>query len=179
MTGAIVLSPAQAHLEMSLWHVEAESIKTSDLYVWLSECGLPHEVTTRLHELATYTKKVGSKVFAVGKVILVKIIEFVKAHPKLVAGVGIGIAIGLAVNHLVSSIPYVGYLLAPLTTALATTLGIVVFGIAGHRSDKRDQGKEIQNGIFGVAEDVVEVVVAFFQLIVDVFNVVFLNAITA
>lgn len=178
MTGQIV-TQAQANLKMALWQVDAESVKSSDLYVWLSECGLPHEVTIRLHELATYTKKVGDKVFAVGKIILLKIIEFVKAHPNLVAGVGIGVAIGLAVNYLVSCIPYVGQFLAPLATALATTLGITVFGIAGHRVDKRAQGKEVQAGIIGIAEDVVEIVVAFFQLVADVFNIVFQNVINA
>ena len=70
-------------------------------------------------------------------------------------------------------------LLAPLAAALAAKFGIVVFGIAGHRLDKRAQGKEVQNGLMGFAEDIVEIVQAFFQLMVDVFNVVFQNVITA
>jgi hypothetical protein len=179
MTGQVVLSQAQANLKMSLWQVEAEVVNSSDLYVWLSECGLPHEVAIRLHDLTTYTEKVGNKVFAVGKIILLKIIEFVNAHPALVAGFGMGITVGIVVNHLVSSIPGIGYLLAPLATALATTLGIFIFGVAGHRVDKRTQGKEVQEGIIGIAEDVIEIVVVFFQLLADVFNIVFRNVITS
>lgn len=36
MTGQII-SQAQVNLKMSLWQVEADSIKSSDLYVWLLE----------------------------------------------------------------------------------------------------------------------------------------------
>lgn len=178
MTGQILSQP-QANLKMSLWQVEADSMQSNDLYVWLHDSGLPHEVTIRLHELVTYTKKVGSKVFAVGKIVLLKIIEFVKAHPYLVIGVGIGMTVGAAVSFLVSSIPFIGSLLAPLAMTLTTTLGVVVFGVAGHRIDKRTKGKEVHNGIIGFAEDITEIVAAFFQLLTDVFNIVYCNVITA
>lgn len=169
MTGQMV-SQAQANLKMALWQVDAESMSSRDLYVWLNDAGLPYEVTTRLHELATYTKKVGSKFFAVGKIILIKIIEFVKAHSYLATGV----AVGAAVGFLVSAIPFIGPLLAPLATAL----GIVIFGIAGHRVDKRSQGKEVNSGILGVAEDIIEIAAAFFKLLAEVFNIIFRNTIT-
>ncbi len=165
------LSLAQANLKMSLWQVEANSISSSELYVLLNELGLSHEITIRLHELATYTKKVSNKFIHVGKILLLKIIEFIKAHPYLATGVAIGAAVGYLVNY----IPFIGPILAPLATAL----GIVFFGIAGHRLDKRNQGQEVQNGILGIAEDVIEVAVAFFKLLTDVFNVVFCNVITA
>ena len=42
------------------------------------------QIINKLHELVTYTKKAGNKVFAIGKIILIKIIEFVKAHAHLV-----------------------------------------------------------------------------------------------
>lgn len=178
MTGQIV-SQAQANLKMALWQADAGSMSSSDLYVWLNDSGLPYEVTIRLHELANYTQIAGNKVFDCGKIILIKIIEFVKAHPSLVAGVGIGVTLGVAVNYLVSSIPFIGTLLAPLAAVLAATFGVVVFGIAGHRLDKRAQGKEVHNGLMGFAEDIVEIVKAFFQLMVDIFNLVFQNVVTA
>jgi hypothetical protein len=102
MTGQ-ALSLAQANLKMSLWQVDADAMSSSELYMWLNDTGLPHEVTIRLHELATYTKKVSNKVIHIGKIILIKIIEFVKAHPHL----AIGVAIGAAVGYLVNSIPLI------------------------------------------------------------------------
>lgn len=176
MTGQMLSQP-QANLKISLWQVEATSTTSNELYIWLHDSGLPDEISLRLHELATYTRKANGKVFAIGKIILLKIIEFVKAHPHLVLGCGVGVAVGAAVNFLVNSIPFVGPLLAPLATALSTTLGIVIFGLAGHRVDKRTQGKEVRDGIIGYAEDIIEIVAGFFQLLADVFNIVFYNVI--
>lgn len=167
MTGQIV-STAQANLKMALWQVDADSMSSSELYAWLVDSGLPHEVTIRLHELASYTKKSGNKVLAVGKIILLKIIEFIKAHPNLAMGVALGAAVGLLVN----SVPVLGSVLAPL----ATVLGITIGAIAGHRLDK---GKEVNEGIIGVAQDLIEITRGFFKLFIDVFNVIFRNVITA
>jgi len=159
----------QANLELALMQVEADSVKNNDLYVWLINGGLPHEIATRLYELITFTKKVGSKVIDIGKIILLKIIEFVKAHPKLVTGIGIGVAIGAAVNFLVNSIPFIGPVLAPLAAALTTAFGVVI-SVAGHRLDKQTQGKEVSAGIIGFAEEIVEIVHDFFVLFADIFN---------
>jgi len=167
MTGQIV-STAQANLKMALWQVDADSMTSSDLYAWLVDSGLPHEVTIRLHELASYTKKSGNKVLAIGKIILIKIIEFIKAHPNLAMGVALGAAVGLLVN----SVPVLGSVLAPL----ATVLGITIGAIAGHRLDK---SKEINEGIIGVAQDIIEIAREFFKLFIDVFNAIFRNVITA
>ena len=172
------LSLPQAYLKMALWQVDADSTSSSDFYVWLNDSGLSHEVSIRLYELATYTKKAGNKVFAVGKIVLLKIIEFVKAHPNLVIGAGIGAAVGAAVASLITSIPFLGPLLAPLGAALGLT--ITAFGaIAGHRLDKRAQGKEVSGGIIGIAEDIIGIASSFFQILIEVFNAVFRNVITA
>ena len=162
------LSLPQANLKMALWQVDADAMSSSDLYVWLNDTGLPHEVSIRLHELATYTKKAGNKVLLIGKILLIKIIEFVKAHPNLAIGAAVGVVVGILAN----SIPFVGPLLAPL----ATVLGIPIGAIAGHRLDR---GKEVSDGIIGIAQDIIEIAKAFFQLMIDVFNTIFCNVITA
>ena len=164
-----VVSSAQANLKMSLWQVEAESIKSSDLYVWLNQSGLSSEVAIRLQELVSFTKKVGAKVLAVGKIVLIKIIEFVKAHPFLVTGAGIGAAVGAAVAGMITAIPFLGQLLAPVAMALGITIA-VIGAVAGHNLDKRFQG-------FG--DDIFEIAQEFFKLVADVFNTIFRNVITA
>jgi len=162
------LSLPQANLKMALWQVDADAMSSTDLYVWLNDIGLPHEVSIRLHELATYTKKAANKVLLIGKILVIKIIEFVKAHPHL----AIGVAVGVAVEILANSIPFVGPLLAPLATAL----GIPIGAIAGHRLDR---GKEVSDGIIGIVQEIIEIAKDFFQLLIDVFNTIFRNVITA
>ncbi len=167
------LSWAQGNLELALFQSEATLISNNELYVWLANSELPQEIIIRLRQLTTYTKKVGQKVFAVGKIILLKLIQFIKQHPHLVTGIGMGATLGLSVQYLVSSIPFIGAILAPVAGAISATLGIAILGIAGHRLDKRSQGLKISNGIIGIAEDAIEITKVFFEFIADVFNTVF------
>ncbi|NEO99344.1 MAG: hypothetical protein F6K58_11810 [Symploca sp. SIO2E9] len=166
---AKALSTAQANIKIALWQVEADSITSDELYVWLVDSGLPYEVTIRLHEIVTYTKKIAGKVFAIGKIVLIKIIEFVKAHPFLVTGLSIGAVVGAAVAALITSIPILGQLLAPVAAGLG--IAITITGaVIGHRMDKR---------FSGVGDDIYEIAREFFKLFVDIINVFLGKVITA
>ncbi len=163
------LSKGQANLKLALWNAQAESTKSSEVYAQLQELSLPKEFISRLHELITFTKKVGGKVFAVGKIVLLKILEFVKAHPFLVVGAGIGAVVGAAIAGLITSIPFLGQFLAPLAAALGITV-TAIGAVVGYRLDKQFQG---------VGEDIAEIVQQFFSLLGDVFNTVFRGVVTA
>ncbi|NJN75084.1 MAG: hypothetical protein HC796_00975 [Synechococcaceae cyanobacterium RL_1_2] len=173
------LKLAQSNLELSLLQATADSFTSNEIYVWLVDIDVPKEIANKLHELITYTKKIGKKVFNIGKIVLIKIIEFVKAHPHLVAGIGIGLSIGLAVQTLVNAIPFIGPVLSPLAGALTCILGITILGLAGHRLDKKAQEKQVSNNFMGMAEDIVEIAKEFFTFIADIFNTIFAEVITA
>jgi hypothetical protein len=162
-----VLTPAQANFDMALWNAEAESVSSSDLYLWLRESGLPSEVAIRLQNLVGTVTKVGSKAISVGKIILIKVIEFAKAHPNL----AIGIAIGAAIGVLVSMIPFLGVYLAPIATVISSTIG----AIAGHRLDKLDKGQVVNSSsdLIVIGQDVIEIAKEFFKLLIGIFNMVF------
>lgn len=157
------LSIAQANLKLALWNAEAETVKGSELYIQLQALGLPEEVVSRLHEILNYTKKVAGRVFSIGKIVLIKIIEFVKAHPFLVVGAGIGAVVGGAIASLITSIPFLGQLLAPVAAMLGITI-TAMGAVVGHRLDKQFQG---------VGQDLAEIAQNFFALLADVFDRVF------
>lgn len=159
------LSIAQAHLKLALWNAEAELVKSSELYIQLQELGLPEEVVSRLHQILTHTKKAAGKIFSVGKIVLIKIIEFVKAHPFLVLSAGIGAVVGVAIAGLVTSIPFLGQLLAPVAAMLGITI-TAIGAIVGHRLDKQFQG---------VGQDLMEIAQHFFALLADILGSVFLS----
>ncbi|MEG4197343.1 hypothetical protein [Microcoleus sp. Pol12A5] len=163
------LSKGQANLKLALWNAQANSTKSSEVYAQLQELNLPKEFISRLHELITFTKKVGGKVFAVGKIVLLKILEFVKAHPFLVVGAGIGAVVGAAIAGLITSVPFLGQVLVPVAAALGITV-TVMGAVVGYRLDKQFPN---------VGEDVGEIVKDFFSLFADVFNIVFRNVVTA
>jgi hypothetical protein len=163
------LSMAQANLKLALWNVEANSVTSSELYAQIQGLGLPEEVTSRLHELVNFTQRVASKVFAIGKIVLLKILEFVKAHPFLIAGAGIGAVIGSAIAGLITAIPFLGPILAPIAAILGITI-TVAGAVIGHKLDKQFQG---------VGEDIVEIAQQFFSLLTSVINMTFRDVIIA
>lgn len=159
------LTPAQANLEIILINAEAESVPSSNLYLWLRESGLPSEVAIRLQSFVDTTTQVVGGVISVGKIVLLKIIDFVKANPHT----AIGISIGAAVGALSGMIPLLGPYLAPVAVAIGATLGAV----AGHRSDKIARSEVVNTGFIAVAQDIIEIAKAFFTLLADIFNLVF------
>lgn len=157
------LSPAQAQLKLALLNAEAGAVNSSDIYLELQTFDLPPEVTSRLHDLLQVTKQVGSKVMPIGKVVLLQILEFIKQHPFLVTSLGVGAVIGTAVAGIISSIPLLGALLAPLAAVLGITI-TVISGVVGYELDKSFQG---------VGQSIVEMAELFFRLLANILNTVF------
>lgn len=156
----IPITIPQARLELALWQAETDLVSNSDFYLQLRELGLPSEVAIRLKELLEIVKPIGDKVISIGKIIALKLIDFVKKHPNL----AVGIALGAAVFLLVSLIPFLGPLLSPI----ALTLGITIGAVAGHRLDKAQGGKTNSDlGFIDAVQDVIEIARSFFQLFID------------
>jgi uncharacterized membrane protein len=168
-----ILSEAQAFLKFELWHMAAESIRSSEIYSRLQELRLPTEVVDVLYGLIDKTKKIGDRVFNIGKIVLLKVIDFVKAHPFLSLGIASGIFVGQniiivghAITGLISYIPFLGNLLTPILatiTAILGTIPSVVAAMLGHRLDKK---------IPDIGQSVDEIVKLFFSLLIEVFNTV-------
>lgn len=157
--GSTVTLP-QARLDLALWQADADMSSSSDLYIRLTEMGLPSEVVIRLKSVLEIVKPIGDKMISIGKIIGLKLIEFIEQHPRLATGV----ALGAAVSLLIASIPFLGPILAPI----ALLLGITVFATAGHRMDMAQGGNMNSDlGLIAVAQDVIEIARAFFHLFID------------
>lgn len=150
----------QAALELALWQAEADSVSSSVLYVWLRECGMPSEIAIRLKDLIDVTTRIGDKIVSLGRVIAIKLIEFIKQHPNL----AVGMALGAVISSLIAAIPFLGPILAPI----AIPLGITVGAIAGHRMDKAAVGKmNSEVGVIQLTQDVIEIAREFFKLFIE------------
>lgn len=154
------LTPLQAKLELALWQADADIVSSSELYRRLTAMGLPSEVAIRLRDLLAIVKPIGDTLIGIGKIIVVKLIAFVEQHPDLATG----LALGAAVSALIAAIPVLGPLLAPI----ALPLGITVGALAGHRLDKAEgDGMTGGMGLLEIAQDVIEIARAFFQLFAE------------
>jgi hypothetical protein len=148
------LTLVEANLELALLQVEADSVSSSDLYLWLRESGLPPEIAIRLKDLIDFTKKVGEKILSLGKIIVMKLIEFARKNPNLI----IGMALGASLSFLVSAVPYLG----PILALVAAPFGIAVGALAGHRMDMGRTDKSI--GLIEITQDTISLAKEFFAL---------------
>ncbi|GHU33387.1 hypothetical protein AGMMS50256_25220 [Betaproteobacteria bacterium] len=160
-TQVVVLTRAQAELELDLLELEAEEVEDGMLFAKLRSLEIPREVAIRLEALAGVTRKVGGKLVAIGKIIILKLIEFVEKHPNM----AVGIALGAALSTLITAIPVLGPLLAPVALAL----GVAVGGIAGHGVDK---GVTSPVEVIAITQDVIEIARVFFAWLIALFRAV-------
>ena len=159
----------QANLQLSLWNAEAENTLEDDIMAKLLALGVPPEVVTRLREFWNYTKRVGEKLVSIGKIVTLKIIEFIEAHPHLAIGAALGAAVGVFIHQ----VPILGQVLAPLATCIGAFVGATI----GHGLDKNAKGTErLPASIGALINDAAEVAMLFFRLLITVLNAVLLKA---
>jgi len=113
------LPPEVALFELSMLNAERIQSEFDDVVVEGVKRGIPLEILTRLKDIWEATQNIAGEIIAIGKIIVMAIIDFFKANPTLTAGM----ALGAAVSSLVLMIPVIGPLLLPLTTLVASVYG--------------------------------------------------------
>ena len=108
------LSPQEGMLELSMINAEVKERDFTETIVELLNRNIPTEIVTRLKELWEATKTLAGEVIRIGKIIVHKIIDFVRANPNLT----VGLALGAAVSSLVGMVPFIGASIQPLATAI-------------------------------------------------------------
>jgi len=154
-TNTIPLQPKDALFELTLLNAEYIDDEFDDVLVASLKRNIPPEILTRLMELWTQTKEVAGEVIAIGKIIVRKIIDFLLDNPKLTMGIALGAALGV----LVSSIPFIGSILAPLVATLSILYGAYVGAMM-------QKGEITDSPVAGA----IEVASMFFELLVAIFN---------
>lgn len=137
------MSPSQARLKLTILDKQAEAKNSYEFYLQMKNLGLPDEVIEILERILKVTSKVAGKVIAIGKIIVIKMLEYVSKHPLQVAGLALGLtttyALGMAVHGLFALIPtlakwkIIGGLLAKLallTAKLCQTLFVPIMVVA-------------------------------------------------
>jgi hypothetical protein len=149
---------------MALMSMESKAKQKTSLDVFneFLEMGFSNEVITGLKEISLRTATdISGKVIEVGKIIVIKIIDFIKEN----SGIAIGIALGAALGALTAFIPFIGPIIAPFMTKL----GAIAGGLIGNKI----QNAPKNNGLTGEIENIKEVSVKFFNLLKDIFKAIF------
>jgi hypothetical protein len=148
------LTTQEALLDVSIMNAEVSEASFTDIYIDLSEKGLPIEIITRLEGIWNKTKVIGGHAVQIGKIIVMKIIDFMRNN----SGLALGLAIGAAISAIIGMIPFIGHYLQELTQPLVITLS----ALCGYQF-------ETGNSIF---ESAMTLAKNFFQLFADIFNTI-------
>ena len=154
------LTHAEARIELALLDGKTLSMDRTDAFVRFTNAGIPPEIIFRLEELWEATRIIGKKVIHIGRIVVLEIVRFIEENPNL----AIGVALGAAVGSLTSLVPFVGYLLAPISVAVGAFIG----GMAGARLDR---GQKPGDGVIGLTQEVIILANKFFSLLASIFNV--------
>jgi hypothetical protein len=121
-TNAVNLTIDQRMALMSM-ESKAKQKTSLDLFREFSEMGFSDEVISGLKAVAQKTAiDISGKVIEVGKIVIIKVIEFVKKNKEIAKGMAIGAIIGA----MSAFIPFIGPLLAPLLTQVGILAGAVI-----------------------------------------------------
>jgi hypothetical protein len=149
------MDSSEGLLQLSIINAESRDETFTDASVYLLSRSAPAELVTRLDDLWYKTQDIGGELVNIGRIIVCKIVDFVRANPNMV----IGIAIGAAAGFLVNVIPFIGPLLAPL----AMTAGAVIGAFTGVQMDSNNPNASMFENAITVAK-------AFFCLLAEVFQ---------
>lgn len=150
----------KAELDILLLNATSNDINKLDIISEFINRGLPIEIVTRLESLWDMTKTIANDIINVGKIILIKIWEFIKENVNM----AIGIAIGVAIGSLVALVPFFGPFLAPISMLLGGFIGAV----NGEKLDRIAKGEDVSNDS-GIIASSIRIAKKFFKLFADIF----------
>lgn len=131
---------SQAIQEFESINIQMVGARFAEVAEDLWERDLPLEIITRLKEVWRKTLLVGGRIIPLGKLIVLKIWDFIRANP----GLALGIVLGAAIGALVNLIPLLGAWLSPLTISV----GALVGAARGHHLDRLNTGEPATHDTF-------------------------------
>jgi hypothetical protein len=166
--GERTMNKNQATFKVLLLQAEASKLDKTETMAFLSNNGIPLEVITRMNFLWEEVLEIGGQVINIGKIIMMKLIQFIKENPNMVIGLAIGVALGMLAN----AVPFIGQFIAPILSAVLGTIGM----LHGHRLDKIANGEYVGDSLM---EDAITITKKFWGLFYEIFNSLMIKPIMA
>lgn len=161
-----------AQIELLAMHGKAEKLDNTDRFTFLLNAGIPKEIITRLEELLEVSIKIGSTIVNFGKIIIMKLIEFIKENPHLTIGMILGVYFGTVMELPVME--YIPDMAIELLNAISFYALLFIGAIAGVMKDTSiDQGipndsKNMIQGVLATAGDLIGVIKIVLKKFIDI-----------
>ena len=125
-------------------------------------------VRSYLTRLWDYTVHVSGSIVEIGKIVLNKIVDFIKENPNMAFGAALGAIAGAMASIFIGWIPFVGQALS----ALCVAGGMLIGAIAGNRMDRVERGEYVDDSIMSIFGDIISVAKKFIQFFVDIIQTI-------
>ena len=156
-----------AKMELLALESRVSQFNELDFITDLTNKGLANEIVTRLQLIGEKVSYIADQSFQIGKIILMKLWDFIKENPNLTIGFAIGLGLAILSGMIVNLVPYIGAWLAGIVTPLVALITIPIGTLKGHRLDKLIKGEIVADSIM---EDLITIVKKLWNLLVDIFK---------
>lgn len=121
---------------------------------------IPSEIRMRLINLCQTTRRIGGKTVRVGKIVVINILDAIRKNPNT----AIGVVLAACISVLVTQIPWLGLILAPIVAILSGWL----FAASGYRLDRQERGENVDGS--SILGDAIKLMRAFLAFLIAVFQ---------
>jgi Zn-dependent protease len=163
------MEKVKAEFELLGMQAKAAKLEELEFVTLFTNLGLPQEVITRLQALFYEVKVIAGQTINIGKIILMKLMEFVKENQNMAIGLAIGIGISVLASALAAAVPLFGSFLAGIAFTITALIAIPLGALRGHRLDKVLNGEITGDSLI---EDMITIAKKFWALLVDIFSAV-------
>jgi len=162
------MTKATAVKDLLIEEISALKVSKDTVFEFFMTSNLPKQVIHHITKLWDYTCNIGESVISIGKIVLSKIIDFIKANPDMAFGAALGAIAGVMASSFISWIPFVGQALSVLTIGG----GMLIGAIAGDRMDRATNGDYIDESLISVFGDTISIAKKFVKLFIDILTTI-------
>jgi len=154
--------------ELLLEEMAALKLTKEEVFEFFMKQNWNINVIEYIQKLWDYSKEIAGNMIAIGKIVLYKIIKFIKENPNMVFGMALGAIAGALAGLFIGWIPFIGQTLHVLAIAAGTLIG----ALSGNRLDRISNGEQIDNSVLSIFGDSMIVAKKFIALFMEIIQVV-------
>lgn len=161
------MTTAQGKMELLILQAKAEQVNEADFISELVNKGLSGEIIAKLQILFSQVQYIGKQIINVGKIILMKLWEFIEENPLLSITIALGFALVALLSLMVGWIPGIGPMIVGILGLIIIPRGIYIGASLDKIWIKIKNGEQLGDSFI---EETLEISKKFMTLLVEIFK---------
>ena len=161
---AATMTTGIAVKDLLIEEIRALKQTKNDVFEYFMKNNVSKTTIEYITKLWDYKKDIAGSMVSIGKIIVMKIIDFIKANPNIAFGTAMGAIAGVMIGSFVGFLPFIGQIL----TTLSISGAILIGAMAGDRIDRANQGEYIDESMLAIFGDTILIAKKFIMLFLDI-----------